>query len=266
MIPTIPPLAENWKITGITPFQDDVTLYLASPHGHLRLADMTYVVTYPDGREETILSVPRFDFNWQLVFQWAQPLRIPAGSTIKAIAHYDNSRTNRANPAPDAEVLWGEQTTDEMFNGYVDLSIDKMDVRLEGKPVAGRADLSAPKVPIVTVVGCVNREAGGTEMLTNASVPTPSAIVHADEREVAAARNTPLGTARYQLVGTAEFGSVRDLLSGGQRALFTRAGTANVTGILRDRRKAAVKGLLIPGTPHARLNVLSAQPVADVCR
>src|SRR5204863_210049 len=49
MIPPIPPQAENWKIIGITPFQDDVTLYLAYPHGHLRLKDMTYVVTYPDG-------------------------------------------------------------------------------------------------------------------------------------------------------------------------------------------------------------------------
>jgi 2-polyprenyl-6-methoxyphenol hydroxylase-like FAD-dependent oxidoreductase len=69
--------AENWKITAITPFQDDVTLHLAYPLGHLRLTDMTYVVTYPDGREETVLSVPRFDFNWQLVYEWAESAAHP---------------------------------------------------------------------------------------------------------------------------------------------------------------------------------------------
>jgi hypothetical protein len=266
MIPSIPPQAENWKITGITPFQDDVTLYLAYPHGHLRLKDMTYVVTYPDGREDTILSVPRFDFNWQNVYEWAQPLRIPAGSTIKAIGHYDNSPKNRSNPAPGSAVFWGEQTSDEMFNGYIDMSIDKMDVRLEGKPAADRPDLSAPKVPIVTVVGCVGRDAGGIEMLTNATVPKTSLLMHADEQEVAEARETPLGRNRYRLIGTADFGSVDELLSKGQRALFTEAATANVTGSLQDGRKLAVKGLLVPGDPEARLNVLSAQPIADTCK
>lgn len=265
MIPTIPARAENWRITGITPFQDDVTLYLAYPHGHLRLTDMTYVVTYPDGREDTILSVPRFDFYWQLVYEWAQPLRIPAGSTIKAISRYDNSRKNRSNPAPDAQVLWGEQTTDEMFNGYVDLSIDKMDVRLEEQPAVGRPDLAAPKVPIVTVVGCVSRGAGGVEMLTSASTPKTSAIMHADQQEVAEARETPLGTSRYWLIGTADFGSVDELMSRGQRALFTQAATANATGGVRNGRKVAVKGLLISGTAEPRLNVLSAQPIGDSC-
>jgi hypothetical protein len=134
MIPVIPPRADNWKITAMTPFQDDVTLYLAYPHGHLRLKDMTYVVTYPDGREETILSVPKFDFNWQLVYQWSQPIRLPAGSTIKVTGHYDNSARNRWNPAPQKEVYWSEQIWDEMFNGFIDLSIDKLDVRLEKPP------------------------------------------------------------------------------------------------------------------------------------
>jgi hypothetical protein len=265
MIPTIPPGAANWKITGITPFQDDVTLYLAYPHGHLRLTDMTYVVTYPDGREDTILSVPRFNFNWQLVYEWAEPLHVPAGSTIKAIGHYDNSRNNRSNPAPDSEIFWGEQTLDEMFNGYIDLSIDKMDVRLESRPPAGRPDLSAPKVPIVTIVGCLSRAAGGVPMLTRASAPKPSSIVHADEQELADARSTPLGANRYRLIGIADFGSIDELMSAGQRAEFTRAVTANVTDSLRDGRKLAVKGLLIPGTPETRVNLLSAQPIAESC-
>jgi hypothetical protein len=263
MIPPIPARAENWKITAITPFQDAVTLHLAYPHGHLRLADMTYVVTYPDGREDTVLSVPRFDFNWQLVYEWAEPLHLPAGSTIKAIGHYDNSTKNRHNPAPNDEVMWSEQSTDEMFNGFVDLSIDKLDVRLERD--SKNAAPSKPAIPIVTAVGCVERTTDGVVLLTNASAPKTSVVVHADAAEIADARRTPLGTERYRLAGTAEFGTISDLLATGQRRLFTRDITANATNALRPASKVAVKGLLIAGTPPT-LNLLSAAPLADSCR
>jgi hypothetical protein len=264
MIPPIPARAESWKSTAITPFQDDVTLHLAYPHGHLRLTDMTYVVTYPDGREETVLSVPRFDFNWQMVYEWAEPLHIPAGSTIKAIGHYDNSTKNKHNPAPYSGVFWSEQSTDEMFNGFVDLSIDKLDVRREREQGATRNALANPTIPIVTAVGCVQRGADGSEMLTKASAPKASVVVHADAAEIAAARSTPTGSGRYRLIGTAEFGTEGELLAEGQRALFTRDISANATNALRTGRKVAVKGLLIPGSP-ASLNLLSVQPFPDSC-
>lgn len=265
MIPPIPPGAANWKITAITPFQDDVTLYLAYPHGHLRLADMTYVLTYPDGREDTILSVPRFDFNWQLVYEWAMPLRVAAGSTIKAVAHYDNSASNRLNPDPAATVSWGEQTTDEMFNGYVDLSVDKMDVRLEREPAEGRRDLAPPRVPIVTAVGCVSNDSEGAVLLTHASTPRPSTIVHADASEVAQAQTTPLGAGRYELLGAAEFGSDDALLARGQRAAFTTRLTANATHALVTNHKILVKALLIADAARPRLNLLSVQETTERC-
>ena len=130
-IPVIPPGAADWAITGITTFQDDVTLYIVWPHMHLRGKDMTFVVTYPDGREEVILHVPEYDFNWQLPYEFEEPLKLPAGSTIKTIGHFDNSVRNRYNPAPDKEVYWAEQSWDEMFNGRIDYSVDKLDLRLE---------------------------------------------------------------------------------------------------------------------------------------
>ena len=262
MIPPIPPHAPNWKITAISPFQDDVTLYLAYPHGHLRLMDMTYVVTYPDGRETTVLSVPRYDFNWQLVYQWLEPLRIPAGSTIKAIGHYDNSSGNKRNPSPNTEIAWSEQSWDEMFNGYVDLSIDRMDVRTEGRDGVGG---STPKIPIVTATGCLTRGADGVALLTQASPAKHSLIVHADAKEIADARSAPLGTHRYRLVGTAEFGSVEGMLSSGQRALYTRTDTANTTGSFVTGRTIAVKGLLIASDPEPTLNLLSAQSLGVTC-
>ena len=127
-IPVIPPYDGDWAITGITTFTDDVTLYAMSPHMHLRGKDATYVVTYPDGREEVILSVPKYDFNWQLHYELQEPLKIPAGSTIKSVAHFDNSLQNRYNPAPQKEVYWAEQSWDEMFNSFIEYSIDKLDL------------------------------------------------------------------------------------------------------------------------------------------
>ena len=130
-IPVIPAGDPDWAITGITAFQDDVTLYILWPHMHLRGKDMTFVVTYPDGREEVILHVPNYDFNWQLPYELDAPLRIPAGSTMKTIGHFDNSIQNRYNPAPDKEVYWDEQSWDEMFNGRIDYTVDKFDRRVQ---------------------------------------------------------------------------------------------------------------------------------------
>ena len=130
-IPVIPPYADNWSITGITAFKDDVTLTLAWPHMHQRGREMTYVVTYPDGREQVVLSVPKYDFAWQLFYEFSEPLKVPAGSTIKSIGSYDNSVNNKWNPAPQKEVYWSEQNWDEMFIGFVDYAIDKLDLRLD---------------------------------------------------------------------------------------------------------------------------------------
>jgi len=123
--PAIPPHAGDWRITAITPIQDDVTLYALWPHMHLRGKDMTFIATYPDGREEILLHVPKYDFQWQLQYQLVEPVHLPAGSTIKAIGHYDNSSGNKNNPRPSAPVSWSEQSWDEMFNGWMELSVDK---------------------------------------------------------------------------------------------------------------------------------------------
>ena len=138
-IPVIPPHAKNWAITAIRAFPDDVTLYVLWPHMHTRGKEMTYVLTYPDGREQVLLSVPNYDFNWQIFYELKEPLKIPAGSTIKTIGSYDNSAANKWNPAPHKEVYWSEQSWDEMYVGFLDVSVDKQDLRLLKKPAAPRA-------------------------------------------------------------------------------------------------------------------------------
>ena len=71
-----------------------------SPHMHLRGKSLKWVIVYPDGREQTILDVPKFDFNWQFNYELEEPLHIPAGSKILGIGIYDNSPKNKWNPAP----------------------------------------------------------------------------------------------------------------------------------------------------------------------
>jgi hypothetical protein len=131
-LPTIPPHAEDFQVIGVTPVTEPITLYSLSPHMHLRGRDMKWVLTWPDGREETILSVPKYDFNWQLQYELAKPLKIPAGSRIAAIAHFDNSIKNRYNPSPDKPVYWAEQSWDEMFSPFIEYSVDSLNLRASG--------------------------------------------------------------------------------------------------------------------------------------
>ena len=124
-VPVIPPHAADWSMTEISAYQDDVTLYTVWVHMHLRGHEMTFVVTFPDGREQVVLSNLNYDFNWQLFYDLKEPLKIPAGSTIKAIGSYDNSTRNVNNSEPHKEVYWSEQSWDEMFSPFRDVTVDK---------------------------------------------------------------------------------------------------------------------------------------------
>ena len=127
-IPNIPPYTDDWKITGITPINEPITLYGLSPHMHLRGKSLRWVVTYPDGREQTLLDVPEFDFNWQIHFELEEPLYLPAGGKISGIGVYDNSLGNRWNPGPQLEVYWGQQSWDEMYQAFTEYTVESQDL------------------------------------------------------------------------------------------------------------------------------------------
>ena len=114
----IPPGDPNYEVTGKLTFNRDTYLSSLYPHMHVRGKDATYTVVYPDGREEVVLRVPKYDFNWQLSYKLAEPKFLPKGSTLKVSFHYDNSTANRFNPDPTATVRWGDQTWEEMMLGY----------------------------------------------------------------------------------------------------------------------------------------------------
>ena len=96
-------------------FRNDSLLQDIWIHAHARGKDFTCVLTYPDGREEIVLRVENYSFDWQYRYYFEEPPLVPAGSTLKVIGRYDNSRANRSNPAPHKPGYWSEQSWDDMF-------------------------------------------------------------------------------------------------------------------------------------------------------
>jgi hypothetical protein len=120
----IPPNDPNYEVKSQVQLQETVTLADLMPHMHFRGKDFLYQVIYPDGRTETLLSVPKYDFNWQLGYQLAKPIVLPRGTRIECTAHFDNSSNNPYNPDPTKEVKWGDQTWEEMMIGWFSVAVD----------------------------------------------------------------------------------------------------------------------------------------------
>ena len=94
--------------------QQDLTLWSVLPHTHMRGKRWEVAAIYPDGKSELILSVPKYDFNWQTDYVFKDALNLPKGTKLRTSAWYDNSAANRANPDPKKDVYWGDQTWEEM--------------------------------------------------------------------------------------------------------------------------------------------------------
>jgi mono/diheme cytochrome c family protein len=114
----IPANDGNAEVKATTTLARDTTLTAMTPHMHVRGKDMTYIAHYPDGTSETLLSVPKWDFNWQITYMLATPKVLPKGTQLEVIAHYDNSANNKFNPDPSKDVRWGDQTWEEMMIGF----------------------------------------------------------------------------------------------------------------------------------------------------
>lgn len=136
----IPPGAKDHEVAQSFTFKADSHLLSMMPHMHLRGKDFRYTATYPDGKTETLLSVPFYDFGWQSVYRLLAPKAMPRGTRIECLAHFDNSADNLANPDPTQTVRWGEQTTDEMMIGYIDYYVDS-------RMIAGRRAADAAVGP-----------------------------------------------------------------------------------------------------------------------
>ena len=117
----IPAHAKEHKLEGEQLIGEDAYLYGMTPHMHYRGKYMSFTAEYPDGTSEVLLSVPKYEFNWQFSYRLKEPLFLPAGTRLVAKGAMDNSERNRFNPDPTKPVLFGLQTKHEMFFGFTTL-------------------------------------------------------------------------------------------------------------------------------------------------
>ncbi len=120
----IPPFEPNYESRGEFVFETDAEITLFKPHMHYRGKDMLFRVVYPNGTKRTLLSVPNYDMNWQISYEFAQPVPVPMGTRLEVISHFDNSTGNPWNPNPSVAVLWGQDSRDEMMEGWFDYHVE----------------------------------------------------------------------------------------------------------------------------------------------
>jgi peroxiredoxin len=122
----VPPGRENHPVQGSVWVAQDCTIHSVTPHMHLIGKKIKMSVTPPGGKTTTLLNIDQWDFNWQETYFLEKPMRVPAGTRFDVEAVYDNSSKNPNNPNnPPRFVLVGEQTTNEMCLGFVEVTGDE---------------------------------------------------------------------------------------------------------------------------------------------
>lgn len=231
----------------MTAYTKPVTIYQFKPHAHMRGKYFRYDVVYPDGREQTVLTVPQYDCHWQLAHDLETPLKLPAGSKLVVAARYDNSLKNKdltemsakdparqCGPEKQAYFRNENQSWDEMFTPLIQYSIEGDDPA-QPKTAAGRMRSRTSKaLQIVKVVGCAARDPFGRWQLTQAADPGVTQTQSTSLAELEAAKVEPFANQQYRLLGAGPFN------------LETHAG-----------QKLAVKGVLIGDVRVSGINVTS---------
>jgi hypothetical protein len=113
----IPAGDPNHLVTECHTFHNDIYVTSLTPHMHYRGKSMRIEATYPDGRKETLLLVPEYNFNWQITYRVAEPLFLPKGTRFNIVAYFDNSANNPLNPDPNQVVRFGAASENEMMSG-----------------------------------------------------------------------------------------------------------------------------------------------------
>jgi hypothetical protein len=243
-IPPIPAYTQSYEVIGISAFTQPVTLYQLQPHAHMRAKDFTYVAVYPEGREQVLLTVPTYDFHWQLAYQLEHPLTLPPGSKLIVIAHYDNSQKHyderikaddsagNCGPQNVAYFRRQNQSWDEMFSPLAQYAVS----------AAGPAAPDREAAHIVRVVGCLNQDRSKQWLLTRAGEAVVTNSQATSMAELKAAAASPLGVKTLELLGV-------DVFNPGDHG----------------GQKVVVKGVLAHQAGQSRVNVTSLQTLAGGC-
>lgn len=111
----IPPGESRHTVTDSYQLPADVMLHAVQPHAHYRLTTVRGTATLPDGTERSLISIDDWDFRWQHVYRYQQPIPLPKGTRLSMRYTYDNSAANPRNPElPPRRVRWGQRSFDEM--------------------------------------------------------------------------------------------------------------------------------------------------------
>ncbi|MGP0068420.1 MAG: redoxin domain-containing protein [Isosphaeraceae bacterium] len=130
----LPPGNSNVEIKAAWPIPIDLVGYAVTPHMHLLGHDISMSVKFPDGREQDLIKIEDWDFNWQYSYFFEKPIDLPKGSVLNVVAHYNNSESNPHNPnKPPKLVKWGEATTDEMCVGFLAVTKKGQDLTRRGE-------------------------------------------------------------------------------------------------------------------------------------
>ena len=121
----IPPNVSNHPGNMWAILNEPVTLVYMQPHLHMRGTKMDIKVTYPDGRSEMLVRVPRYNYQWQVIYVQEKPLKLPKGTRIDVSASWDNSANNKFNPDPFLTVRPGQQSWDEMLVAILGVTVDR---------------------------------------------------------------------------------------------------------------------------------------------
>ena len=138
----LPPNTHRHKEIAYSKFPKDALLYSAFLHTHYRGLAGSLELVKPDGTRQMLINLPRYDFNWQRTYDFAEPIKIPAGSKLVSTYIYDNSVRNAANPDPNATVWWGDQSWEEMH--YTSIYYQWADETVANMPAGKQSDANAP--------------------------------------------------------------------------------------------------------------------------
>jgi hypothetical protein len=115
----IPPYTKDYQVQDDYVFPEDVLLFGIGPHMHYRGASFQCEVELPNGFKKVIFSMPNYRMTWQGLYWFKNPIAIPKGTTIECSGTFDNSAFNELNPDPSTEVVYGQQSWREMFEGWL---------------------------------------------------------------------------------------------------------------------------------------------------
>ncbi len=116
----LPPGSAAQEVKQCATFGSDSLLLSLTPHMHYRGKDARFEIQRPGQQAETLLFVPKYDFNWQLKYQLQDPVFVPKGTRLILTFHFDNSQKNGSNPDPSRTIRWGEPSEEEMMSGWID--------------------------------------------------------------------------------------------------------------------------------------------------